>query len=211
MDVRWVPNALTLLRAALVFPFFAAFAQDGLAAAVAAIAIALELTDLLDGWLARRLGATSELGQLLDPAADAFSRLALLIALATRPAPDGGAPWLPGWVLVPMLLRDVGVSLVRQAAAARGRVVGARTSGKIKAWVQGVGIWLILSFHLEATWRNVVDPGRRSAALVAGCVVAGFMALTLVDYVVGNRDALSDATRARTGSSTHDAPSEEGA
>jgi CDP-diacylglycerol--glycerol-3-phosphate 3-phosphatidyltransferase len=197
VDRRSIPNLVTFVRVLLIVPFWICFALPGLGPATAAVAIALaiEVTDLLDGWLARRLGATSDLGKLLDPAADAFSRLAIFIAFASHPTPDGGLPWLPGWIAVVMLFRDVGVSLVRQVAAARGTVVGARTSGKIKAWVQGVAIWLILVFHLEGTWKGAVEPGRRSIAFAAGCVAAAFMLFTLVDYVAGNRAAFSGMTR----------------
>jgi CDP-diacylglycerol--glycerol-3-phosphate 3-phosphatidyltransferase len=192
VDRRSIPNALTLARAALVLPFWIAFEQPGVAAAAAAvgIAFAIELTDLLDGWLARRLGATSDLGKLLDPAADAFSRLTIFIALATRAAPDGGPPWLPGWVPALMLFRDTGVAFVRQVAASRGRVVGARLSGKLKAWVQGIAIWILLVVHLEATWRGVVADDRRRVAEWAGAIAALFMLGTLLDYALGNRDVL---------------------
>lgn len=198
MNQRWIPNALTLARVALVLPFWIAFGQPGVAAAVAAVSIALaiELTDVLDGWLARRLGATSDVGKLLDPASDAFSRLAIFIALATRPTPDGGSPWLPGWVPALMLLRDTGVSFVRQVAASRGRVVGARLSGKLKAWVQGTAIWVILVLHLEATWRGATSEGRRSVAEWAGGVAAAFMLCTLLDYALGNRDVFGSSREA---------------
>ena len=58
------------------------------------------VTDYLDGWLARRLGQTSELGRLLDPVADRLYILAVVIGLALRDI-------IPWWLAVVLPLRDV--------------------------------------------------------------------------------------------------------
>jgi CDP-diacylglycerol--glycerol-3-phosphate 3-phosphatidyltransferase len=126
-----IANAVTLLRVLLVVPFWVVFGREGLPAAAVATACVffMELSDLLDGTVARRLGIVSDLGKLLDPAADSFSRLAVFFALATRPAPGAAEPWFPARGVVLLLFRDLGVSFLRQLAATRGVVVAARTTG----------------------------------------------------------------------------------
>lgn len=70
-----LPNLLSLAR----FPLAVAFVVAGSAGARLGILIAASLTDLLDGWLARRLG-TTRLGALLDPIAD---KTFVLLAVST--------------------------------------------------------------------------------------------------------------------------------
>jgi CDP-diacylglycerol--glycerol-3-phosphate 3-phosphatidyltransferase len=72
-----VPNILSCLRMALALVFL----QDNVTLRVIAILLA-SLTDALDGFLARRLGQTSQLGALLDPAADKCFAFCALFALA---------------------------------------------------------------------------------------------------------------------------------
>jgi cardiolipin synthase len=95
-----VPNALSFLRL-LGVPLFLWLVlgpqADGWALAVLA---ASGVTDYLDGYLARRLGQTSRLGEVLDPVADRLYILTVVIGLALR----GVVPW---WFAVVLPLRDV--------------------------------------------------------------------------------------------------------
>jgi cardiolipin synthase len=100
-----VPNLLSMLRLALVPVFFWLIVgpRDDLAAVVV-LGIS-GITDWLDGKLARALGQTSRLGQLLDPVADRLYTLAALLALAIRDI----VPW---WFVAVLLARDAWLSLV---------------------------------------------------------------------------------------------------
>jgi CDP-diacylglycerol---glycerol-3-phosphate 3-phosphatidyltransferase len=189
-----IANAVTLLRVVLVLPFWLAFEHGGLEAAIAATACAflIEVSDLVDGTIARRLGAVSDVGKLLDPAADSFSRLAVFLALATHPAPGSSEPWFPAWGVALLLLRDVGVSFLRQVAASKGIVVAARTSGKLKAFVQGTTIWAILALHLRACVGGAPDALARNVALGAALAAVAVTLLSLLDYAVGVRGVLTD-------------------
>lgn len=99
-QVWTLPNALSALRLAGV-PLFLWLVlgpeEDGWALAVLMIS---GVTDFLDGWLARRLGQTSPLGQLLDPVADRLYILAVVVGLALRDI-------IPWWLAVSLPLRDV--------------------------------------------------------------------------------------------------------
>ncbi len=101
------------------------------------VGIAEELTDMLDGIVARRAGAASELGGLFDPLADSLARLAIYFALAI-------AGWVTIAVPLVMTARDILVAYSRILQARVGGKTSARVAGKIKAWVQGTGFLLLV-------------------------------------------------------------------
>ena len=92
----------------------------------------IELSDLLDGYLARRLNQNSEWGKVLDPFADSLSRLTYFACFA-------GAGIMPLWIFLLLLYRDLGVAYIRIFTSRSGAVMGARLSGKVKAWVYAAG------------------------------------------------------------------------
>jgi CDP-diacylglycerol---glycerol-3-phosphate 3-phosphatidyltransferase len=105
--------------------------------------ILIELSDLLDGVLARKLGCVSDLGKVLDPFADSFSRLTYFFCLA-------GVGILPLWMLYIFVCRDISVSFIRMLLVKKGTVQGAKWTGKIKAWVYAISAALgILYFSLK--------------------------------------------------------------
>ncbi len=134
-----VSNIITVSRIFLA-PVFVAFIVlwDGLgdlrtAALIGAwiVYLLIELSDLADGFFARLLKQESELGRVLDPFADSLSRLSCFLAFAF-------VNIMPLWLFLIVLYRDLWVALLRTLMAKKGRLQGARLSGKIKAWVYGV-------------------------------------------------------------------------
>ncbi len=98
--------------------------------------VVLSSTDWVDGWVARRQGATRS-GAFLDPLADKVAVLGAfggLVALGTLPL-------LP---VVVIAVREVAMSVYRSVAGTRGRSIPARPLAKIKTWVQDVVILLAL-------------------------------------------------------------------
>ncbi|MFC6285320.1 CDP-alcohol phosphatidyltransferase family protein [Nocardioides sp. GCM10027113] len=95
-----VPNLLSFARLAGV-PLFLWLVLGPEADGWALLLLAVSgVTDYLDGWLARRLGQTSALGQILDPVADRLYILAVVIGLALRDV-------IPWWVAILLPLRDL--------------------------------------------------------------------------------------------------------
>ena len=94
-----IPNLLSMLRLALVPPFLALIVVGDYVAALIVLVVA-SFTDLLDGYLARRLRQVTRLGQLLDPAADRLYIFAALLGLAANDL----VPW---WIVVVIVARDV--------------------------------------------------------------------------------------------------------
>ena len=170
-----VPNLLTGLRLVLVPVFLLfLFAGDGhqtgsriTAFAIFAVAV---ITDRLDGSLARSYGVTSEFGKLADPIADKMLIGAALIGLSML----GDMPW---WVTVVILVREIGVTMLRFAVISRG-VIPASRGGKLKTLVQAVaiGLFILPLNDLPAVWTTV-------AWWVMGAAIV-LTVVTGLDYVV---------------------------
>jgi CDP-diacylglycerol--glycerol-3-phosphate 3-phosphatidyltransferase len=142
LHVATLPNLLSLLRLVLVVPVLLLLdrgdaAGDRLATLVLLFAGA---TDLLDGLLARRRGSVSPSGKVFDPIADKVLIGGLVIYLTV-------ARGFPLWLLIAVLVRDLGLMLGGLLFFRRDRVVfGANWSGKLTTFVLG---WLILAYVLR--------------------------------------------------------------
>ncbi len=139
---RWnAPNAVTVVRIALV-PVFAAamLASGGTSAgwrvAATAVFVLAAATDRLDGYLARRFDRITDLGKLLDPIADKLLMGTALVILSSL----GELPW---WVTVVILVRELGITVMRLLVL-RYVVLPASRGGKIKTVLQSVAIGLYL-------------------------------------------------------------------
>lgn len=178
--VRRVPvanlaNALTALRLVLVPVFLLfLFAGDGhqtasriTAFVVFAVAV---ITDRLDGSLARNYDMVTEFGKLADPIADKMLIGAALIGLSML----GDLPW---WVTVLILVREIGVTVLRFAVLSRG-VIPASRGGKLKTLVQAIaiGLFILPLSDWPPVWTTV-------AWWVMGAAIA-LTVLTGFDYVI---------------------------
>lgn len=141
-----LPNSLTLGRIFLaplflaVFMFHLYWPSHLWALSLLFIFGVGELTDLLDGILARKLNQTSELGKLLDPFADVVSRLTFFLALLL-------ADILPFWFFAIVLYRELGITFWRLHLVQSKVVLAASLGGKTKAWLYfGVSLLGILSW-----------------------------------------------------------------
>ncbi len=134
-------NVLTGVRLALVPVFVLALFADGghavtsriVAFAIFAIAI---VTDRVDGEIARNFDMETEFGKLADPIADKMLIGSALVGLWLL----GDLPW---WVTAVILVREIGVTLLRFAVLHRG-VIPASRGGKLKTLVQSVAIGLFV-------------------------------------------------------------------
>ncbi len=104
-----LPNILTLLRI-LAVPFFAIALWYGHALEACLIFVGAGFTDLLDGFIARRFNQCSELGAILDPAADKLLMTTAFVLMAL----PGMPPFvrIPVWVSILAISRDFTMSLV---------------------------------------------------------------------------------------------------
>jgi CDP-diacylglycerol--glycerol-3-phosphate 3-phosphatidyltransferase len=190
-----IPNLLTILRLALAPVFILLFVTEGTGAAVAALAVAItfEVTDLLDGYIARTYGQVSALGKLIDPLADSVARFSVFLAFITESSVRGHV-W-PVLLVALIFYRDAAVAYTRIFAASTGIVLAARFSGKLKAFTQGLGIFIFLSVRALSHFYPSLESKR---PVVFYCVMLPIVVVTLysaVDYVNSNRAAIAAMAR----------------
>lgn len=176
-----LPNALTALRLALVPVFgWLLLREDGADAAsrIAAVVVFIiaMLTDYADGRIARERGLVTSFGKIVDPIADKALIGTALIGLSIL----GQVPW---WVTVVILVREVGVTLLRFVVIRHG-VMPAGRGGKTKTALQTVTL-VLLMLPLPDSWSWL------TTSLLAATVVV--TVATGLDYVVS-------AVRLRQGS-----------
>jgi CDP-diacylglycerol--glycerol-3-phosphate 3-phosphatidyltransferase len=107
------------------------------------------ITDVLDGYLARKMGVVSVLGKFLDPLADKLIVMASLIWLV----PMGR---ISAWVVVVLLSRELSVTGLRSIAASEGVVISAGQEGKVKTALQMIGIIaLLLGYPYPLTYLGI--------------------------------------------------------
>ncbi|HET9219981.1 MAG TPA: CDP-diacylglycerol--glycerol-3-phosphate 3-phosphatidyltransferase [Terriglobia bacterium] len=136
-----LPNALTLVRIFAV-PVLVALLMTKYMLVAAVIFLAASLTDLLDGYLARKRGQITTLGVLLDPVADK-----LLISSAFISLIDYGI--VEAWMVVIIVGREFAVSGLRSIASTQGFTISASELGKIKMVAQVTAITLLILGHQE--------------------------------------------------------------
>lgn len=185
-----LPNCITSLRLLLSPVFIALFLVERPWGAVGALCVAVlfEITDLLDGFVARRYDMSSSLGKLLDPLADSVSRLSVFLALVTERSVRG-QPW-PVLMVAALFYRDALVAYVRTFAASSGKILAARFSGKLKAVFQGGGILIFLSVRTLAFYH---EPLRAHLCAVFYAVMIPIMIVTLFsafDYLSSSWHAI---------------------
>ncbi len=103
-----------------------------------ALAVLSELSDLFDGFIARKQRKVTDLGKLLDPMADSIFRLSILFSFTQ------GAIQLPILLVAVFFYRDMIISTLRTLCALKGFALAARASGKIKAVIQAIIGFFIL-------------------------------------------------------------------
>ena len=139
-----IPNQLTISRIVLIFLFviLANFDSENPTCImvtpetaqichVAALLIAFVagITDLLDGYLARKYHWESDFGRLMDPLADKIFMVATFCMIL-----DYGM--MPGWILILILAREFMVTGLRTLATAKGVIIPADGWGKLKTALQ---------------------------------------------------------------------------
>lgn len=131
-----LPNALTLLRIFLV-PVLVVFLLTRYVWAGLAVFLAASITDWLDGYLARKRGEVTTLGQLLDPIADKLLMSAAFISLVEL-------DMAPAWMVVVIIGRELAITGLRAVAAAERIIIPAATVGKYKLGAQVVAVSVLI-------------------------------------------------------------------
>ena len=190
-----LPLCLTLSRILLGPIFMAVFLyyQDfditvqWLPYILIALAVVSEISDVFDGFFARRHNKVTDLGKLLDPMADSIFRLSVLFSFTQ------------GFLQLPLLLvsvffyRDIIISTLRTICALRGVALAARWSGKIKAVILAIVIFFILILmipyslgYLDLETLNVIS-------FYSVTVAAIYAVYSGCEYIIANRSYIRKA------------------
>ncbi|HCC38065.1 MAG TPA: CDP-diacylglycerol--glycerol-3-phosphate 3-phosphatidyltransferase [Treponema sp.] len=142
------------------------------------IYIGSEITDMLDGLIARRRNETSDFGKLFDPFADTLMQISCFLCFVV----DG---LFPAALLLLVLYREFGILFVRNLMLKKGIAMGARIAGKIKTvtYILAGGVALLtVSIQRLAVLDNLY-PHFKTAALALFCISVVFSIISFFDYV----------------------------
>jgi len=172
-----LPNKLTVSRIVMV-PFFVAallaeFPNHRIVAGC--IFILASLTDLFDGYLARKNHLVTTFGKFMDPLADKLLVCAALICFVELEQ-------MAAWMVIVIVSRDFIISGFRLVASDKGVVIAAGMSGKVKTVCQMV-MSVLLIFHFEGALFSVLEMVFIWTALI-------LTVESLLVYLVQNKNVL---------------------
>jgi CDP-diacylglycerol--glycerol-3-phosphate 3-phosphatidyltransferase len=167
--LRQIPNILTAARLPAVFliAIWTYWAGVWASAALARFIVAA-LTDIFDGWIARKLGAVSDFGRLMDALVDKIFIIGLLVAMAATDClpvkhwddqgveklPSHSATLIAAFGVILILMREFLITGLRLVAAARGQILEAERLGKIKTFLQIIAIGHLIGLRAyETHWK----------------------------------------------------------
>lgn len=182
-----LPNKLTIFRMFMIIPFvvlllgghsnspvFAGILEytDWIALVIFVVA---SLTDLLDGYIARKYNLVTNFGKFMDPLADKLLVCAAMICLVELQR-------IPSWVVIIIISREFIISGFRLIASDNGVVIAASYWGKFKTTFQMLMICLMIA--------NI-----QSIQIITTVIMWIALALTvisLLDYLIKNKAVMKD-------------------
>lgn len=159
---NWTPNSLIVIFTNLLVAGILFFVAS--------------LTDLLDGWIARKYNLVSNFGKLWDPITDKILVDATLIALT-------GINSVVAWITIIMIIRDIIVDGSRMYSSSKGKVIPANIFGKLKTVMQMISITLILCLF-EFKIPNMYDIKIHYTNWVGNGLLCVAMALSVISGVI---------------------------
>ncbi len=174
-DALNVPNLLTMGRIAII-PLVLWLLHQGSPSdclAAAWVYAGAAITDLLDGYLARRMNIVSVLGKFLDPLADKLLVMASLIWMI----PLGR---IPEWAVVLIIGREISVTGLRSIASSTGLVIPAGSGGKVKTALQMSGVLCLIIGYPYHLWLPFIDLGVVDLVNVGRALVYASLVFSMV-------------------------------
>ena len=176
-----LPNKLTIMRVILI-PFFVFFLLSPYFPAygnyiAVAIFIVASLTDMLDGKIARKYNLVTNFGKFMDPLADKLLVCSAMICLIELDR-------LAAWIVIVIIAREFIISGFRLVASDNGVVIAASYWGKFKTTFQMLMI-IVLILDIQMPFFQILGTVLTYVALILTVV-------SLIDYIVKNKDVLKD-------------------
>ena len=176
-----LPNKLTIMRVILI-PFFVFFLLSPYFPAygnyiAVAIFIVASLTDMLDGKIARKYNLVTNFGKVMDPLADTLLECSAMICLIELDR-------LAAWIVIVIIAREFIISGFRLVASDNGVVIAASYWGKFKTTFQMLMV-IVLILDIQMPFFQILGTVLTYVALILTVV-------SLIDYIVKNKDVLKD-------------------
>ena len=176
-----LPNKLTIMRVILI-PFFVFFLLSPYFPAygnyiAVAIFIVASLTDMLDGKIARKYNLVTNFGKFMDPLADKLLVCSAMICLIELDR-------LAAWIVIVIIAREFIISGFRLVASDNGIVIAASWWGKSKTTFQMLMV-IVLILDIQMPFFQILGTVLTYVALILTVV-------SLIDYIVKNKDVLKD-------------------
>lgn len=176
-----LPNKLTIMRVILI-PFFVFFLLSPYFPAygnyiAVAIFIVASLTDMLDGKIARKYNLVTNFGKFMDPLADKLLVCSAMICLIELDR-------LAAWIVIVIIAREFIISGFRLVASDNGVVIAASYWGKFKTTFQMLMV-ILLILDIQMPFFQILGTVLTYVALILTVV-------SLIDYIVKNKDVLKD-------------------
>ena len=176
-----LPNKLTIMRVILI-PFFVFFLLSPYFPAygnyiAVAIFIVASLTDMLDGKIARKYNLVTNFGKFMDPLADKLLVCSAMICLIELDR-------LAAWIVIVIIAREFIISGFRLVASDNGVVFAASYWGKFKTTFQMLMV-IVLILDIQMPFFQILGTVLTYVALILTVV-------SLIDYIVKNKDVLKD-------------------
>ena len=196
-----LPNRRTVTRLVLAPVFFIVFFLPSIFPSMNAVLYAvllvlvygvMELTDLLDGKIARKHNLVTDLGKVLDPFADVISHLTFFTCLLA-------CGIMPVWAFIPIVWREFAQSFTRMLMMGKGKAMAANIFGKAKTCLYALscpfGFAMRIAMVKQAT--GTVMDFLRYATVVLFALAAVSSVVSYLIYVNAIRKSkvLSDMTR----------------
>lgn len=169
-DLMTIPNAISFVRILLITPFVAFFIQRMYVAAAITVGIS-GLSDLFDGWIARKFHQESELGKVLDPLADKLTLIAVGVCLIFI------EPYVLPLMII-MVLKDV-LMIIGGTIVINQGVIPPKSSwyGKLSTFMFYISVGMVV---LMAIFGYVNKP----LSLTVLGITAAMMIFSLVNYAI---------------------------
>lgn len=195
-----LPNQITLGRLGLAIVFFVLLSQYShhnpstiTLDVAAALFVVAALTDILDGYIARKRGQVTAFGRVLDPLVDKVlvcGAFILLLGPQFVDANGHNVTEVRAWMVVVIVGREMFVTGLRGFNESLGKSFGASVSGKIKMWMQSIAApAIILIVAHEDLFGSAAAPIKRT--LVWLTVVA--TAASMIQYLKRSRHILDES------------------
>ncbi|MFV0299017.1 MAG: CDP-diacylglycerol--glycerol-3-phosphate 3-phosphatidyltransferase [Hyphomicrobiaceae bacterium] len=145
--------------------------------------IVAEISDFIDGFIARRFNQQTEIGRFIDPIADSIYHLSVFLAFLSL-------GWMPAWMLFVIYARDLAVPYIRAFARQSGKDLENRMSGKVKSATHALAQVGVVAIALGAFGpANGVDGVLSHGLLLAATAMSLY---SLLDYALEAKRLVAD-------------------